>query len=55
MRGLSKTTTTIETYGKKKKKASILDWIQFIAFIIFAIIIIYYFGPYVGPMLLQMR
>jgi hypothetical protein len=52
MRGLSQTTTTIETYGRKKK-SGILGWLKFIGMLIFAILMFYYFGPIVAPMLIR--
>ena len=54
MRGLSQTTSIIETYGKKKKGilSSMLSILQMIGMIIGAVLVMWYFGPVVGPMIL---
>jgi len=45
MRGLSQTTSIIETYGKKKKEMSLFDILKIALYVIFGLLVLWYGGP----------
>ena len=52
MRGLSQTTSIIETYGKKKKGMSLFDILKIVGGVIFTLLVIIYGGPVAQTLLL---